>query len=37
LQVIVTAHSLVSWAFLPSDEFSYIKLQRNGIFQQTAK
>jgi hypothetical protein len=37
LQVVVAAHSLVSLAFLQSDEFSLIRLQRNGIFQQTAR
>src|ERR1700687_5998209 len=37
LLVIVAAHSLVSLTFLHSDEFYQLKLQRNGIFQQTAK
>ena len=35
--VVVAAHSLVSLTFLHSDEFYQLKLQRNGIFQQTAK
>src|ERR1700693_1572223 len=37
LLFVVAAHSLVSLAFLQSDEFPLIRLQRNGIFQQTAK
>jgi hypothetical protein len=36
LLVIVAAHSLASWAFLLSDDFFELKLQRNCIFQQTA-
>src|ERR1700680_3569280 len=37
LLVVVAAHSLVSLAFLTSDEFYQLKLQRSGIFQQAAK
>jgi len=37
LLVVVAAHSLVSLTFLHSDEFYQLKLQRNGIFQQTAR
>lgn len=33
--LLVVAHSLVFLAFLHTDEFSLIKLQRNDIFQQT--
>jgi hypothetical protein len=35
--LIVTAHSLVSLAFLTSDEFFELKLQRKWVFQQTAR
>jgi hypothetical protein len=37
LLVIVSAHSLVSFTFLHSDEFFQINLQLNGIFQQAAR
>jgi hypothetical protein len=35
LLVVVAAHSLVSLAFLTSDEFFELKLQRKWVFQQT--
>src|ERR1700674_5163373 len=37
LLVIVSAHSLVSLAFLTSDEFFQLKLRRKWVFQQTAR
>src|SRR6202166_70241 len=37
LLVVVAAHSLVSLAFLTSDEFFELKLQRKWVFQQTAR
>src|ERR1700686_3983726 len=37
LLVVVAAHSLVSLTFLTSDEFFELKLQREWVFQQTAK
>src|SRR6267154_5686769 len=37
LLVIVAAHSLVSLAFLLSDEIFELKLQRKWVFQQAAK
>src|SRR5580765_7639851 len=37
LLVVVAAHLLVSLAFLHSDEFLELKLQRTCVFQQTAK
>jgi hypothetical protein len=36
LLVVVAAHSLISLAFLTSDEFFELKLQRKWVFQQTA-
>src|ERR1019366_3142411 len=37
LLVVVAAHSLVSLAFLTSDEFFQLKLRRKWVFQQTAR
>src|ERR1700682_2188729 len=37
LLVVVAAHSLFSLAFLTSDEFFELKLQRKWVFQQTAR
>src|SRR6202522_3579689 len=37
LLVIVAVHSLASLTFLTSDEFLDLKLQKKGVFQQTAK
>ncbi|MGC2282750.1 MAG: hypothetical protein WA603_22245, partial [Candidatus Acidiferrales bacterium] len=37
LLVIVSAHSLASLTFLTSDEFLDLKLQKKGVFQQTAR